>query len=241
MKKFSIVGALVAIAAIALVATSAFADNTVWLCGEAKITGTGNNRCLTDSENLEVTFFEDRGAVVASRVECAVGSVTDEGWVGPGSEDETTLVTVVSTSCKNAAKALNLKEEEVTNKCATFEKIKVVGLPWKTLIELVGGVAWDKLLTTTAGYAITCTGVTDTCTNANEASVRLTNLALEGAEFPLVDATFPLKATETRKGDSSEYAKCSLGGAEEGVVRGEILLAALTAAGASQTLEFSTE
>src|ERR1700684_657024 len=166
MKKFSIVGALIAIAAVAVVAASAFADNTVWLCGGAKITGTGNNRCLTVSENLEIEFLEDRGELAASNVECAVGAVTDEGWVGPGSEDETTIVTFSQTACKKAAKALNLKKEEVTNKCGTFEKIKVVGLPWTTLIELVAGVAWDRLLTTTAGYAITCTGVTDTCTNS---------------------------------------------------------------------------
>src|SRR5277367_2035758 len=90
---------LFAVMAMGVFAAPALATgngNTVWLCNGVQIQGSGSSRCLVDSENLEVFTLEDM--LVPARVECAVGSILDEGWVGPGSEDETTSVEFVSPS-----------------------------------------------------------------------------------------------------------------------------------------------
>jgi hypothetical protein len=242
MKKFSIIGALfavLAVGAMAVVAVTASAaeEEALWLCASEPVPNA--KECFALSENLETLLLEDRN--LGAAVECAPGSVTSGGWVGPGPADETTKVEFASGGCKKAAVALNLKEESVTNACGTFESVKAAGLPWTSLLELVGGVLYDTILPGSGGaaYADKCTGVTDTCetTVTNETLVLGVNLTeLEGTLL-LFTILFPSKASELLNGEK-EFAKCSLGGAESGVVSGENLFTAVRG-GVAVSLEVS--
>jgi hypothetical protein len=243
MRKLSIIGALfasLAVGALAVVAVTASAaeEEALWLCASESVPNA--KECLSTSENLETLTLEDR--VLQAAVVCPPGVVLSEGWVGPGQEDETTAVTFTSNGgCKKAATGLNLKEEEVTNKCGTFESVNAVGLPWTTLLELVGGVLYDTILPGSggAGYADKCTGVTDTCVTVEkfEPLVLVVNLAeLEGSLL-LVTVIFPPKASELLQGEK-EFAKCSLTEKEAGVVIGENLFTAVRG-GVAVSLEVS--
>jgi hypothetical protein len=239
MRKLIPVGAVLAIGGLGVMGVSAFADNTVWLCAGTDILSV-SARCLILSENLEVVVLEDRGVGAEAAVECAVGSILDEGWVGPGSEDETTRVEFVSApiNCKPAANALNLAETAVANKCLKVLSVGAVNLPWGTLIELINGVAWDTLKPLRngqPGFLVECEveeagirlKVHDLCDSVagTEMLVVLDNLPAEGAEAALVDVLFPKTKAELLKGEK-EFLKCVLGGPEAGIVSGEILLAA---------------
>jgi len=248
MKKYTMMGALFAVLALsvtsiaAMMPAAASALTTQWLCAEKVVPKA--EECFINSENLEIFLLQDRNA--DAQVECPVGDITDEGWVGPGAEDRTTKVTFKS--CVGSAKAENLKEEEVANDCkAEAATVSALNLPWKTKIEVVGGVNYDTITpvsgTKQPGYETTCKtalgSVTDKCegSEAHPVLVRLDNLALEGTEFPLVDVLFPAKKSELLEGEK-EFAKCTIGGAESGFVLGEQLLAALIG-GAFVTLEVS--
>ena len=239
MKIAKFVGALVGVLMIGVLAVSAFgADNTVWLCAGTVVNGTGNSRCLTTSANLEVFHLWDLTA--DSEVECAAGSITAEGWVGPGSEDETTLVEFASstTNCKPTSKALNLSEAEVTNVCEKVESPGVVAIhtPWATLLllALTSGTTYDEVFekgtNKQPGYEVTCKtalgNVTDKCEKTAEIDdLEVNNLAGGSAsEPPLVDVLFPFAPVNSKK----EYAKCSVGGSESGAFEGEILLQAFS-------------
>jgi len=236
MKKSKLVAltfAVFAIGVTSLVAVAAASAETAeWLCANALVA----KECLILSENLSVMTFQDRNA--ESEVQCEVGAVTDEGWVGPGAEDEVTKVAFNSANCKASGKALNLKEEEKTNKCTSLESIGPVDLPWHSVLELINTVAWDTLKESSVangppGYEIMCKTliglVTDRCTvvEKHEPLLKLENLPLEGTEFALVDAKFIGKPNETFSGNESEFAECSVGGKESGVVTGEQLLAGM--------------
>src|SRR6202795_2477592 len=171
MKTFKVVGllfALLIVGATSLVAVAAASAETAeWLCANALAA----KECLILSENLTVMQFQDRNS--ESAVECAVGSILNEGWAGPGAEDEITSIVFhePTKECKASAKALNLAEVEVINKCKKFESIGAIHVPWKTDLELISGVAWDTLLpgsgTLQPGYEIMCETIvgliTDTC------------------------------------------------------------------------------
>jgi hypothetical protein len=231
MRKAWIVGALLAVlaaGAMAVVAVTASAaeEEALWLCASEPVPNA--KECLVVSENLETALFEDRN--LGAAVECAPEGVLTEGWVGPGSEDEITKDEFVAGKCKKAAVALNLKEEPVTNACGTFESVAAVGLPWTTLLELVGGVLYDTILSGSggAGRADKCTGVTDTCVSVagSEPLVLGVNLTeLEGTLL-LFTILFPGKASEYLQGEK-EFGKCSLGGAESYVESGENLFTAV--------------
>jgi hypothetical protein len=248
-KPTTIVGALLAVLAVcatAVIAATAFAaeEEALWLCASEPVPNA--KECLTLSENLETLTFEDRR--LEASVSCPPETVLDEGWVGPGPEDETTEVTFKMTGtpkCEKSAQALNLAEAEVTNKCGTFESITAVNLPWKTLAELVKGVLYDTLSPGSSGlrpgYATKCTGVTDACLvpAAHLPLVLLINLTeLEGSLL-LVTLLFPGKKTELLE-EEKEFAECSLAipQAESGVVRGEVLLTAVRG-GVAVSLEVS--
>jgi hypothetical protein len=219
------------------------ADNTnlQWLCSGAAITGTGNNRCLIFSENLGVFTLEDMG--LPARVECAAGTIKSEGWVGPGAEAEITSVTFGT--CAAAAKAENLSGTEVTSVCENVESVSAVNLPWTA--EIIAKDAADDWLViinskggagSEPGYAIKCkvAGISkkDTCEiDAMPPLVLAENLPGNGTELPLV--TFESLRV---LGAAGEAAKCSTGGAENGLEFGEQLLEALS--GATQvSLEIS--
>jgi hypothetical protein len=234
MKKLAIAGSLLAVLALAIMAVGAGSASAVeWLCG-----GVAKSKCKVDSENLTALVLEDMGA--NSAVECEPGAVTDEGTAGPGAVDETIGVNFTVSKCKPAAKAENLSKEKVANLCEKVEAMAPVDLPWKTEIEESN---WDLISQNgkgQPGYLVECKTiigkVDDVCTTKEEATralVELVNLAAEGAEPKLVDGIFlenPLVA--------SQAATCTVGGAENGLVKGEILFAALTEAGALEALEF---
>jgi hypothetical protein len=234
---------IIGVFAFGVLAASAFAGNgnTVWLCNGQFITGTGNSRCLILSENLTVLKLGDMNE--SAEVECPVGSVLNEGWVGPGSEDETTKVEFMQ-SCPPTAKALNLAGAEVANVCGGTPTAEPVDLPWKTLVYLEGSTTRDILSGTThgePGYIVHCTvaglKIADECKTeaASPAHIRLELLAAEGSEPELVDVAFE----ETLK--QTEWATCSLGGKESGLVEGEVLLAAVNSGGTLIPLDFSEE
>jgi hypothetical protein len=242
MRKLTFAGTLLAVLALAVAAVSALgADNTVWLCKEKPIITT-SERCLVDSENEGVLRIEDMKA--DSSVECANGTILDEGWVGPGSEDEETTIEFMNptTNCKPSPKALNAKEEEVTNVCEKLEQVEIQNLPWNTLLELVAGVSEDQIKPGPSGkqpgYLLTCKtalgSIDDVCnsTAGKEINIKVINLPGNATEPPLVTVEF----SATAQNDLS--AKCSVGGAESGLIVGNILLAALVG-GVLASLEVS--
>jgi len=229
---------LFAAAVLGIAAASAFAagdGNTVWLCGSNYIV---LERCLTIAENLSTIVLEDMTELAAAQ--CPPGSVLAEGWVGPGSEDETTSVAFTANSCSPPPKAENLSGEALSNVCTLVISVKALALPWKTAVYLEGSATWDTIKPGASGnqpgYLIECVvaGLTmkDTCTTiaGHELNVELENVS------PLVLLEFP-KALKSEE----EKAKCSLGGNESGLVYGgDIDLEALE--GGSQIgLELSDE
>jgi len=236
--------ALFALGALGVLASASFAaDNTVWLCEGKEPT---SKSCLVSSEGEGNLTLEDMKEEAA--IECTGADVTDEGWVGPGSEDETTRVTFTSptTNCKPTAKALNEEGKEVANKCESVVSPGVgpVDLGWVTLLELVAGKSKDRIKETThgqPGYTVHCKSsileLADECKSASaakDARVEVENLLGTATEPPLVTVTFP-EETESK----SEWAKCSLGGEESGLVRGKVLIAALNSSGTAVSLEVS--
>jgi len=236
--------ALFALGALGVLASASFAaDNTVWLCEGKEPT---SKSCLVNSEGEGNFTLEDMKEEAA--IECTGADVTDEGWVGPGSEDETTRVTFKEEGkepvCKPTAKALNEAGEEVANKCEKVTGTSAVDLGWITLLELVAGVSKDRIKETThgqPGYTVKCKTsiieIADECKSesaADDARVEVENLLGTATEPPLVTVTFP---AETEK--KAEWADCSLGGKESGLVRGKVLIAALNSSGTAVSLEVS--
>jgi len=229
---------LLAIAALGIVTASALAagnGNTVWLCNSKFLT---LEKCLTVSENLSTIVLEDMTELAAAQ--CGPGAVLAEGWVGPGSEDETTSVKFEIAKCSPPPKAENLSGEILSNVCTLVVSLQALALPWKTLAYLKGTADWDTIKPGASGnqpgYLLECVvaGLTmkDTCTTvaSHEANVELFNTTT----FVLVEFPKVLLSEEER-------AKCSLGGAETGlVVAGNNLLEALEA-GSAVALELSEE
>ncbi len=227
MKKLIV--ALLALSAFAAVAASG-ASGLEWLCNGKALTGT--EKCLVVSENLEELRLEDMNNIAPASVTCKVGSVLDEGWVGPGALDETTLVEFMSpaTECKPSASAENLKGEHVANKCEKVLTVVALNLPWKSEIAEKEGTNnwWVTILTGgngEPGYLVECdvlgAPTDDTClTNGvtNSVLVLAENL-VEGALL-LVSIFFNLNPLS-----AAQAAKCSATGtAEEGLVIGESLI-----------------
>lgn len=226
--------AVVPFALLAVAASSASAAPE-WLCGNGVILTSGN--CKVTSENLEVFHLQDRVGTLGKpgAVECPVGAILDAGEItGP----KTALTTSVTfTGCKASAKSLNLEEKEVTNGCETLEKLEVQNLPWEGKLEeeSPAGNYWFLIVSTTSGkepaYQTTCkasgiAGISDLCesTTTNTPLVLGENLSeeeeVEGVKVLLFSIFFLEKPLEGNK----EFAKCSLGGAETGIVFGENLL-----------------
>jgi hypothetical protein len=230
----------VALASV-LICIAAVAPPTLaleWLCAGAV------GACKVDSANLEVLRMEDSGSDAS--IECAVASFSGTGTVGPGANDETITTEFVKpeTNCKPTAKAFNLEDKEVANSCTKVDNISAINLTWKT--ELVGDSEgkWDLLLKGSGagqpGWLIECVTplglVDDTCV-ANAASTPLVwveNLAAEVGGKKLVTMLFLRDLLA-----AAEYASCSVGGKEEGLVVGEMLIEGLNTAGEPIDLEVS--
>jgi hypothetical protein len=220
--------------------------NTVWLCNGKQIFGSGNSRCLVDSENEGVFVLEDM--LVPAKEECNAGSILEEGWVGPGSEDEITIVEFMSptTECKAPANAELLGGTEDTNGCENIEEVKIENLPWKTLLFLSGNAFFVLLGPGTGGepaYKIKCkiAGVSksDLCELLTGVTLTLPaeNLGGNATELPLVTTEF-LRVPK----EAAEEAKCTTetGSTQDGLAFGRILLEALEG-GTQVSLEMSEE
>jgi hypothetical protein len=240
MKKYAITGSVVVVvAAMAAMAFGAVSASALeWLCAGAV------GPCKVVSANLEVLRLEDSGALAG--VECAVETVTDTGTVGPGANDETitTEFAKPETNCKPTAKAFNLEDKEVANSCTKVDNVAAVNLTWKTELVADAEGKWDLLLKGSGagqpGYLVECVTplglVDDTCL-ANAASTPLVwveNLAAEVGGKKLVTILFLRDLLA-----AAEYATCSVGGKEQGLVVGEVLIEALNIANEPIDLEVS--
>jgi len=230
MKKVMTTGALLAMLVFGVSAlTAVSASAAEWLCNEKAVLKA--EECLVKSVNLEVLLLKDMSA--GSEVECPVGSVTDEGWVGPGAEDKTTKVTFGV--CSAPATAENLAGGTVTNACEKVEKVEAENLPWNTTLETINAEKWDTISSSGAGnpaYQVTCKaaglpGIKDLCEGValHPVLVAVDNLAAdeEAPKLPLVDILFLAKTFEANE---NEWGKCTIGGEHSALVVGEILLEA---------------
>jgi hypothetical protein len=226
MKKSRIFVSLLGVTAVCVLFAGVGTSSAFqWLCSGAAITVKGN--CLFLGSNLTAFVLQDTGAEYS--IECVKEKISTEGTVGPGTEDETTLMKVSQEGkepiCKPTAKALNLAGEEVPNKCSKIVKFVAVDTPWKTtLIE----EWWDLINTgnaSGAGWELKCTvlGIEtrDVCISGTMAEsgsgeaalVLLENFSGEVNMFYNETALFP-----------AQYANCSIGSVESGLVKGEFRL-----------------
>lgn len=202
-----------------------------WLCNKVPVTVKGN--CLFHGKNEKPFVLQDIGAEYS--IECVVEKFETEGTVGPGTEDETTLMKITSEGkepvCKPTAKALNLAGEEVPNKCSKVDLLRAVDLPWKTaLIEEKAGPVWYDLINTGnasgAGYEMRCTvlgiEVGDVCisgTMAESGSGEATLVLFENFMGEFVNMFYnEISLLPAQK------ANCSVGSLESGLLKTEFLL-----------------
>jgi hypothetical protein len=163
--------ALFAVLALGVIASPAFAEETqpLWLWQGMDIE-TGVQLLV---EIIGLLLLTDLG-VASEGVHCE-GSF--DGWVGANGEDE--ITEVLNTLHELVAglepgQDLLLCEADPNGPCMSGMEIDVetVGLPWMTLLELVGGLYMDDITSLSTaklvGYMVTCLtllGETlDTCT-----------------------------------------------------------------------------
>jgi hypothetical protein len=234
MKKVMTTGALLATLVFGVSAlTAVSASAAEWLCSDKAVVKA--EECLVKSVNLEVLALRDMSA--ASEIECPVGSVTDEGWVGPGAADKTTKVNFLEEGkkCTAPAIAADLAGGEVRNSCEVVEKVQAEGLPWNTMLETINAEKWDTIFAGGEGnpaYQVTCkvagmAGVKDLCEEATAHPILAAadNLAAdaEAPKLPLVDILF---LANTFEPNENEWGTCTIGGLKTALVVGEILLEA---------------
>jgi hypothetical protein len=146
----------------------------------------------SDTVNVGNTVLTDDGTGVS--VTCS--NVTSKGTIGPGPADETSSVTFVTADC--------------TSSQATVDNVTACHLPWATKVVLSGTEFLDSVTAKGAGspcylIEVSVAGilVDDTCEKA-EATLTLAN------QTSTVNGTF----AEEEKGN------CSIGGKEEGLIKG---------------------
>ena len=126
-----------------------------------------------------------------------------EGTVGSGNKD--VINSITATGCTFIKRGACSETPAPT--------AAAVHLPWSTELQLVGTATWDSIKSSgagTPGWEVKCTvggilKVVDTC--EGEAKTKMKNLA-NGT----VEAAF--------EGEASGKAKCSIGGAEQGLLNG---------------------
>ncbi len=195
MQRIKILGlALVTVCAVsALVSASAFAAPE-WLLNGKPITTPFSIK----SKSVGSLLLSDLGAPGGGTAITCKG--TDKGTVGPGAKDEVTEVTATGCTFEKAGSCESSKSVTA----------KGVHLPWKTELELVSGELRDMVTGTSGepGWAVECTvggifKITDECTG-------LTSTGISNVSGG-VDAVFDAK---------TPFAKCSVGGANAGMVSG---------------------
>ena len=182
------------------------------LCSEAQANGAWEWGAITTPDEvrlLNVTgqklHLEDMKAGTA--IEC---TGEGEGTVGPGNGDVISKITASGCTFEKAGSCESSKPVTAN----------AVHLPWKTELFLKGAQTWDKISEDeghgTPGWDVECTvfgifKIADTC--EGEAQTKMENLA-NGT----VEASF--------EGEASGKAKCSVGGAEQGLVKGNTIIEA---------------
>lgn len=223
--------ALVAVSALGVLAVAAGSASAAfeWLCGASEPGG-----CVVLGDNLEAVVFEDMG--VPASVTCAVGSIESEGSV-LGAEGETKEIRINKPSelCTPSLKAENLKGESVINACKKVKNVEAENLPWLEVIEelVIEGTEdsyWILIKKGSAAglpaFLVECEVagivVDDLCETFSESTTLLV-LALNLPELEeglLLVSDFFLKSPLT----TGETWDCTVGGVENGLVQGEMLL-----------------
>ena len=195
MKHAKIFGlAMVVLFAIGAIGSAAAFAGPEWLLNGAAITSPVSIK----SKSVGSLLLSDLKAPSGGTAVKCTG--TDEGTVGPGALDLVTEVTATGCTFEKAGS------------CTTSDRVtaKAVDLPWMTQLELVSGELRDMVTGTGGepGWAVECTvggifEITDTCTGLT--STAISNVS--GGVDAIFDAKTPL-------------AKCSVGGANSGMVSG---------------------
>jgi hypothetical protein len=222
MRKFQLLGlAVFALLAFSVIAatSSAFALESVWLVGghRAEVKTLVLSETIgINGDNTGVILLEDSKVPLAGKVDILCSGI-DEGWVGPGSLDEVTLITSLSGS-ETTEKWIACTRSEGCEADPTPPEARAVGLPWVTELLLEGTIFLDDIVGKAgeeAGWEVRkClvfgTETSDKCvSNASSADIDNTT---EGDVIALFSPTFTTNAL------------CTVGGAGSGIVEGEILI-----------------
>ncbi len=214
MKMMYILGAaLLAMLAFSVVpAESAFATETAeWLVDGATI-------ALTEKVNVDATvnsagvLLEDMNATLRPDILCT--GLKGLGFIYSNGEGE--IVEVVCTATETMTSGV------------TCEAPAPINLPWLTQLTQGSGLRYRDSIRSNGkgepGWEFTCTAlgvkVTDTCASENGGPEQINDDATEE-----VESLFP-EAVEKR-----EEANCTVGGKEEGLIFGSVLLDALNSSG----------
>jgi|ERR1700722_5565103 len=207
-RRFNVVTAtLIAITLYAVMSTTAFGLESVWLVGGAKPT----EQVKMGFEG-KFTLEDTKGGIFgeAVKVECKEFTMASTaGFVGPGHEG--LIETLLAATCVT-----------VSGTCPEVVA-KDVNFPWLTNIELIGSKFYDDIVTeasgqTVVGWQVSCGGVIEDVCTASLLRAELTNEA-----GGTVDMSF-------NPADGNQpAASCTRGGAGTGLWSG--LLVMLTTEG----------
>lgn len=187
MKKIQILGAaffaVLAFGAVSAVSASAH----LWLT----LSGTDiTSKTAVDGYSTDLTLITTKLPALLGGGEVQVlCDGASQGFVGPGAEDETTLLEELAPGTKKD-KEIDCTVKVSTNSlCKTGELALMtpINLPWHTELVLTGtGLVLDDITAPTGGktvgYTISCKGLSNTC----EVSLELIDLkgnTTEGADF----------------------------------------------------------
>lgn len=199
----------------AIAASAAFAEEALWLVNGVE-PAAGVHEPIEIDGLLTLTDVKAPGG--ASSVHC---EGTFDGWVGHAGEDEIEAVLTVSKELLEGAKEDGtgavqdlLECPPVSGACETSMEadVETIGLPWMTLLELVGTQFVDDITSLSSlglvGYMVTCLTILGEI--LDECTVALATAIIDtGAE------------TLTGLFEELEAGNCSLGGEKSGSVEGE--------------------
>ncbi len=171
-------------------------------CSVASSTGSWQWEELKTTEQVSsqatLRLIDKKATGGLSEIQCGG---TDNGWIGPNKYDQITSISVKASNCKRVA-----------GLCITVEAVEARHLPWQTELFETEGRIRDKITETgngEPGWKVKCSGVEDEC---------LTEAGKEGSTLESNE-----QATGVALGEFDEKsgkAKCSIGGAGQGEVRG---------------------
>jgi len=217
MRKMQIFGLVLfaVFASSAVAATSAFAVHEWLLEGVAIPIG---QKDLVDSETGELLLEDTKGGITGGKVDILCSGL-NEGWVfnmeppgpnGPGLDEVTEVLNLAMTS-SNITDCVN------DEGCVGAILVEAVNLPWETELLLNAAGQFRDLVGpgaggTQPGWTATCSGVPDTCTGH-------TNVLIENNV-----AEKDVEALFESAGENTEFATCTRGGANTGLVEGTVLI-----------------